>query len=369
MSTQPRLERWERLSEWPLTGAIGFPDRVRMGDPEPTSVEPLRQVRDHFSDVVDRVEREHERVTVTRNGRAAAVIISPEDLAELEETLAVLSESAPWRTSAKPTRRMRPVMCSAASPRSARCALDGRRGLRAGPDPAGCADRSLRPARGRGGRGHRAANERVGREPSPGGEAAAPGSRGDPFRATRHVPHPLSHQRRARRGRRPAHRPPQRGLPTALSREASHLVSTLVRPAPRPRRAVAAPSRGDLPQAMTWPPFKKYQAEGGPSVKNVARWLTSPGPAPRMCRHRVFARTMVRLEDGAAADLAWSQGDSNPNRLLAKSPIRLRERVIEHKRSRCRVRVHAGFVPHCSTSLEYESGTLEGPNMVVMGAK
>jgi len=56
------------------------------------SVEPLREVRDHFSDVVDRVEREHERVTVTRNGRAAAVIISPEDLAELEETLTVLRD-------------------------------------------------------------------------------------------------------------------------------------------------------------------------------------------------------------------------------------------------------------------------------------
>lgn len=56
------------------------------------SIEPLREVRDHFSDVVDRVEREHERVTVTRNGRVAAVIISPEDLAELEETLAVLSD-------------------------------------------------------------------------------------------------------------------------------------------------------------------------------------------------------------------------------------------------------------------------------------
>lgn len=56
------------------------------------TVEPLRDVRNHFSDVIDRVEREHERVTVTRNGRAAAVIISPEDLAELEETLAVLSD-------------------------------------------------------------------------------------------------------------------------------------------------------------------------------------------------------------------------------------------------------------------------------------
>ena len=58
------------------------------------SIEPLREVRDHFSDVIDRVERGHERVTVTRNGRAAAVILSPDDLAELEETLAVLGDPA-----------------------------------------------------------------------------------------------------------------------------------------------------------------------------------------------------------------------------------------------------------------------------------
>jgi prevent-host-death family protein len=57
------------------------------------SVEPLRDIRNHFSEVIDRVEREHERVTVTRNGRAVAVILSIEDLAELEETLAVLSDA------------------------------------------------------------------------------------------------------------------------------------------------------------------------------------------------------------------------------------------------------------------------------------
>lgn len=56
------------------------------------SVEPLLEVRDHFSDVIDRVQHHHERVTVTRDGRAAAVIVSPDDLAELEETLAVLSD-------------------------------------------------------------------------------------------------------------------------------------------------------------------------------------------------------------------------------------------------------------------------------------
>ena len=56
------------------------------------TAESLREVRDHFSEVVDRVEHHHERVTVTRNGRPVAVLISPADLAELEETLDVLSD-------------------------------------------------------------------------------------------------------------------------------------------------------------------------------------------------------------------------------------------------------------------------------------
>lgn len=56
------------------------------------STESLRAVRDHLSEVIDRVERQHERVIVTRNGRAAAVVISPEDLAQLEETIDVLSD-------------------------------------------------------------------------------------------------------------------------------------------------------------------------------------------------------------------------------------------------------------------------------------
>ncbi len=56
------------------------------------TTEPLRSVRDHLSELVDRVEREHDRVVITRNGRDAAVLISAEDLAELEETLSVLSD-------------------------------------------------------------------------------------------------------------------------------------------------------------------------------------------------------------------------------------------------------------------------------------
>ena len=56
------------------------------------TAEPLRSVRDHLSEVVDRVEHHHERVIITRNGHDAAVIISPDDLAQLEETISVLSD-------------------------------------------------------------------------------------------------------------------------------------------------------------------------------------------------------------------------------------------------------------------------------------
>jgi antitoxin YefM len=57
------------------------------------STESLRTVRDHLSEFVDRVQNHHERLVVTRNGRPAAVLISPEDLAQLEETIEVLSDS------------------------------------------------------------------------------------------------------------------------------------------------------------------------------------------------------------------------------------------------------------------------------------
>lgn len=57
------------------------------------STESLRTVRDHLSEFVDRVEHEHERIVLTRKGRAAAVLISPEDLAQLEETIDVLRDA------------------------------------------------------------------------------------------------------------------------------------------------------------------------------------------------------------------------------------------------------------------------------------
>ena len=53
---------------------------------------PLAEIKNRLSEIVDRVEAHHERVVLTRNGRPAAVILSPDDLEGLEETLDILSE-------------------------------------------------------------------------------------------------------------------------------------------------------------------------------------------------------------------------------------------------------------------------------------
>jgi len=54
---------------------------------------PLSEARSALSSIVERVDSTHERVLITRNGHPAAVLISPDDLEALEETLDVLSDS------------------------------------------------------------------------------------------------------------------------------------------------------------------------------------------------------------------------------------------------------------------------------------
>jgi antitoxin YefM len=55
---------------------------------------PLATVKDRFSELVDRVNREHDRVVVTRNGVPAVVLVSVEELEGLEETLEIMSDPA-----------------------------------------------------------------------------------------------------------------------------------------------------------------------------------------------------------------------------------------------------------------------------------
>jgi len=51
------------------------------------TVHPLGDVKSHLSELVGRVHDHHERVAVTVHGKPSAILIAPEDLAALEETL------------------------------------------------------------------------------------------------------------------------------------------------------------------------------------------------------------------------------------------------------------------------------------------
>jgi antitoxin YefM len=53
---------------------------------------PLSEIKKRLSEIVDGVEERHDRVVLTRNGRPAAVLISPDELESLEETLEILSD-------------------------------------------------------------------------------------------------------------------------------------------------------------------------------------------------------------------------------------------------------------------------------------
>ena len=54
----------------------------------------LADVKNRLSEVIDRLEREHGRVVITKHGRPAAVVLSIDDLESLEETLDVMDSAA-----------------------------------------------------------------------------------------------------------------------------------------------------------------------------------------------------------------------------------------------------------------------------------
>ena len=67
---------------------------------------PLAEIKKRLSEIVDGVEQRHDRVVLTRNGRPAAVILSPEDLESLEETLDILSDPKAMREIRKAEREI-----------------------------------------------------------------------------------------------------------------------------------------------------------------------------------------------------------------------------------------------------------------------
>lgn len=51
---------------------------------------PFSEAKAHLSELAERVERQHERILVTRNGRPSSLLVSPDDLQSLEESLDIL---------------------------------------------------------------------------------------------------------------------------------------------------------------------------------------------------------------------------------------------------------------------------------------
>ena len=57
-----------------------------------TKIIPFSEARAEFSELLDEIGARHEHVVVTRNGRPAAVVLSPEEYEVIEETLEVLGD-------------------------------------------------------------------------------------------------------------------------------------------------------------------------------------------------------------------------------------------------------------------------------------
>ncbi len=53
---------------------------------------PFSEVKARLSELAERIERERDRVAVTRNGRPSFTLIHPDELAALEESVEILQD-------------------------------------------------------------------------------------------------------------------------------------------------------------------------------------------------------------------------------------------------------------------------------------
>ncbi|MBI2236978.1 MAG: type II toxin-antitoxin system Phd/YefM family antitoxin [Actinobacteria bacterium] len=53
---------------------------------------PFTEARAKLSELLDELERRHEHVVITRNGRPAAILVPPDEQEALEETLEILQD-------------------------------------------------------------------------------------------------------------------------------------------------------------------------------------------------------------------------------------------------------------------------------------
>ena len=65
------------------------------------------EAKARLSELAERVENEHDRILVTRNGRPSFVLISPDDLESLEETLDITRDAELMASLAKSRQQAR----------------------------------------------------------------------------------------------------------------------------------------------------------------------------------------------------------------------------------------------------------------------
>jgi prevent-host-death family protein len=57
-----------------------------------TRIVPFTEARAHLTELLDDVQARHEHVVITRRGRPAAVVVSPEEWEALEEAVEILHD-------------------------------------------------------------------------------------------------------------------------------------------------------------------------------------------------------------------------------------------------------------------------------------
>ena len=79
---------------------------------------PLSEAKARLSELARRVRQQHERITLTRNGQAEAVLLSVDDLEGLEMTLEILGDSESATRISESLAAARPAQTSRRSART-----------------------------------------------------------------------------------------------------------------------------------------------------------------------------------------------------------------------------------------------------------
>ncbi len=75
----------------PVALRVDLPDRI-LYSWSMARIVPFTEARARLTELLDDVETRHEHVVITRKGRPAAIVVSPEEWEALEETLEILQD-------------------------------------------------------------------------------------------------------------------------------------------------------------------------------------------------------------------------------------------------------------------------------------